>query len=225
MMFLAAKTRVFDVFAAKTRVLKVGNVSTSDICLSSEEIRTSVEVYHAAVVLRVRQLAPLHQGFEELRHLLSVLLVVHVGRADDVCFDGIWHFNHLAIGQNSVCWSALQSLVVRSGQNGPFSVLIRETVAQRTGSVCVSTACNTSGHVFLSFYFSSVVFFLLFFLYCNFWVKMSLKAGAGAYFSEKKEHLMGRLGGRTKKTPSNFGDTRQSYQKGAYVAYGNHQTY
>jgi len=151
MMFSAAKTRVFDVFAAKTRVLKVGNMSTPDICLSGEEIRPSVEVYHAAVVLRVRQLAPFHQGFEEIRHLLSVLLIVHVGRANDVRFDGSWHLYHLAIGQNSVSWSALQSLVVRPGQNGPFSVLIRETVAQRTGSVRVSTACNTSCHVFLSF--------------------------------------------------------------------------
>ena len=54
---------------------------------------------------------------------------------------------------------------------------------------------------------------------------MGLKAGAGAYFSEKNGHLMGRLGGRMKNSPSKFGDTRQSYQKGAYVAYGNHQTY
>ena len=202
----------------KTQLLEVGKVSISDICVSGEEIRASVEVNHAPIVFRAGHLATLHEGLEDVLHFLAILLVVHVSRAYNVCFDCVRYFYHGAVWQNSVGRTPHKSLVVRQRQNGPFSVHICKTVAQWAWSIRVSLSRNTSSHVLHHFYFFSASFFLLCFSYSQEPSKFMPKAPRGRGFGTKNGVLMGLLGGRRPKSPSKFGFGRQSYRNRVYVA-------
>ena len=113
----------------KTQLLEVGKVSISDICVSGEEIRASVKVYHAPILFCIGQLSTLDERLEDLLHLIAILLVVHISRAYNVCFDGVWHFYHGAVWHDSVSRTPHKSFVVWQRQNGAFSVHICKTVA------------------------------------------------------------------------------------------------
>ena len=145
----------------KTQLLEVGKVPISDICVSGEEIRASVKVYHAPVVFCIGQLSTLHECLEDLLHLIAILLVVHISRAYNVCFHGVWYFYHGAVWHDSVSRTPHKSFVVWQRQNGAFSVHICKTVAQWARAKCVSLSRNTSCHVSLHFYLFRMLFFLL----------------------------------------------------------------